>query len=255
MPAVSKPAAQIRPRVPQNALSGRGREDSIDMEQPPPMMFRPMGDRALLVELGQEISPEINRRVHALQLKIQALGLPGVRELAPGYRSLLVVYDPLQATADELKRRITEIAQQAASAGLPPARRLTIPVFYGGEHGPDLEWVADHLGVSAGEVIRLHSGTVYRVYMIGFTPGYPYMGELPPELAVPRRSTPRTRVPKGSVGIAQRQTGIYPVDSPGGWQIIGWTPIELFDPRRRLPSLLEMGDAVTFDPVQAEDVA
>jgi inhibitor of KinA len=113
-----------------------------------------------------------------------------------------------------------------------------------------LEWVAGHLGISTEEVIRLHTETVYRVYMIGFTPGYPYMGELPAALAVPRRSTPRTRVPKGSVGMAQRQTGIYPVESPGGWQIIGWTPIELFDPKRQIPSLLEMGDRVKFESVR-----
>ncbi len=129
-----------------------------------------------------------------------------------------------------------------------------MPVFYGGEYGPDLEGVAGHLGISTDEVIRLHTETMYRVYMIGFTPGYPYMGELPAALAVPRRSTPRTRVPKGSVGIAQRQTGIYSVESPGGWQIIGWTPIELFDPTRQLPSLLEMGDRVKFEAVRQVEI-
>jgi KipI family sensor histidine kinase inhibitor len=213
-------------------------------------VFRSMGDRSLLVEIGETISPEVNQRVQELMLQLQQARLPGVREFAPGYRSLLVVFDPLAISPAMLKTHIAEIAAQPGSSGLPQAKRVTVPVFYGGEYGPDLESVAGHLGISTEEVIRLHTETVYRVYMIGFTPGYPYMGELPEALAIPRRSTPRTRVPKGSVGIAQRQTGIYPVESPGGWQIIGWTPIELFDPNRRLPSLLEMGDQVKFEAVR-----
>lgn len=213
-----------------------------------------MGDRGLLVELGEKISPDVNRRVQQLMRQIERNRLPGVRELAPGYRSLLVVFDPLTIATDELKGRITEICAQPSGADPTPGKRLTVPVFYGGDYGPDLQWVADHLRISVDEVIRLHTATIYRVYMIGFTPGYPYMGELPQRLAVPRRSTPRTRVPKGSVGIAQRQTGIYPVESPGGWQIIGWTPIELFDPGRRLPSLLEMGDQVKFEAVRPAEI-
>lgn len=217
-------------------------------------VFRPMGDRSLLVELGEKIAPDVNRRVQELMLQLQQARLPGVREFAPGYRSLLVVFDPLTLSPSELKARITDVAGRPASAGLPQAKLLTVPVFYGGEYGPDLEGVAGHLGISTDEVIRLHTETMYRVYMIGFTPGYPYMGELPAALAVPRRSTPRTRVPKGSVGIAQRQTGIYSVESPGGWQIIGWTPIELFDPTRQLPSLLEMGDRVKFEAVRQVEI-
>jgi len=217
-------------------------------------VFRSMGDRSLLVELGEKIAPDVNRRVQELMLQLQQARLPGVREFAPGYRSLLVVFDPLTLSPSELKARITEVAGRPGSAGLPQAKLLSVPVFYGGEYGPDLEGVAGHLGISTDEVIRLHTETMYRVYMIGFTPGYPYMGELPAALAVPRRSTPRTRVPKGSVGIAQRQTGIYSVESPGGWQIIGWTPIELFDPTRQLPSLLEMGDRVKFEAVRQVEI-
>ena len=217
-------------------------------------VFRSMGDRSLLVELGETISPAVNRRVQELMLQLQQARLPGVREFAPGYRSLLVVFDPLAISPAELKTHIAEIAARPGSSGLPQAKRVTVPVFYGGEYGPDLESVSGRLGISTEEVIRLHTETVYRVYMIGFTPGYPYMGELPEALAIPRRKTPRTRVPKGSVGIAQRQTGIYPVESPGGWQIIGWTPIELFDPNRRLPSLLEMGDRVKFEAVRQVEI-
>ena len=213
-----------------------------------------MGDRSLLVELGDTISPDVNRRVQRLMLQLQQAPPPGVREIAPGYRSLLVVYDPLSTAFAELTERIAEASVQQGLAGLPQAKLLIVPVFYGGNYGPDLEEVAGRLGIPADEVIRLHTETIYRVYMIGFTPGYPYMGELPAALAVPRRSTPRTRVPKGSVGIAQRQTGIYPVESPGGWQIIGWTPIELFDPSRQLPSLLEMGDRVKFEAVRQVEI-
>jgi KipI family sensor histidine kinase inhibitor len=213
-----------------------------------------MGDRSLLVELGEKIVPDVNRRVQQLMLQLQQARLPGVRELAPGYRSLLVVFDPLTIALSELKECITQVAAKQDYASLPQAKLLAVPVFYGGDYGPDLEEVAGRLDISIDEVIRLHTETIYRVYMIGFTPGYPYMGELPATLAVPRRSTPRTRVPKGSVGIAQRQTGIYPVESPGGWQIIGWTPIELFDPNRQLPSLLEMGDRIKFEAVQQVEI-
>jgi inhibitor of KinA len=217
-------------------------------------VFRPMGDRSFLVELGETIAPDVNRRVQRLMLQLRQARLPGVRELAPGYRSLLVVFDPLTVPPAELQARIAEVARQPGGLEAAPAKLVTVPVFYGGEYGPDLEWVAGRLGISPDDVVRLHTATLYRVYMIGFTPGYPYMGELPESLAVPRRSTPRTRVPQGSVGIAQRQTGIYPVESPGGWQIIGWTPIELFDPDRPLPSLLEMGDRVKFEAVRPVEV-
>ena len=158
--------------------------------------FRPMGDRSLLVELGDTISPDVNRRVQRLMLQLQQAPPPGVREIAPGYRSLLVVYDPLSIACAELKGRIAEAAARQGLAGLPQAKLLTVPVFYGGGYGPDLEEVAGRLGIPTDEVIRLHTETIYRVYMIGFTPGYPYLGELPAALAVPRRSTPRTRVPK-----------------------------------------------------------
>jgi KipI family sensor histidine kinase inhibitor len=213
-----------------------------------------MGDRSFLVELGETIAPDVNRRVQRLLLKIEQAQWPGVRELSPGYRSLLVVFDPLTIASEELMDRIQEIAAAGEDSRLPPAKLVTVPVFYGDTCGPDLEWVAEQRGLSVEEVIQLHTGTIYRVYMIGFTPGYPYMGELPEQLAVPRRSTPRTRVAKGSVGIAQRQTGIYPVESPGGWQIIGWTPLELFDPFRLRPSLLEMGDQVKFEAVRPVEV-
>lgn len=217
-------------------------------------LYRTMGDRSLLVELGEEISPATNALVQNLMQRLESATIPGIRELAPAYRSLLVTYDPLVISSAELRSRITAVAGDTRRLSVPASKLVTVPVVYGGVGGPDLESVATHLRIDAEEIIRLHTGTVYRVYMIGFMPGFPYMGELPAALAMPRRRTPRTRVPKGSVGIAQRQTGIYPVDSPGGWQIIGWTPIELFDPHRRPPSLLEMGDTVKFEAVRPEEV-
>jgi inhibitor of KinA len=215
--------------------------------------YRTMGDRSLLVELGGEISPATNGLVQDLLLRLEAAAITGVRELSPGYRSLLVTYDPLVISPLELQSRITSIAGGTGLFSATAVRPVTVPVVYGGAGGPDLDTVAAHLRIGVEEVIRLHTGTTYRVYMIGFMPGYPYMGELPAALAMPRRRTPRTRVPKGSVGIAQRQTGIYPVESPGGWQIIGWTPIELFDPHRDPPSLLNMGDNVKFEAIRPEE--
>ncbi|MCX5824122.1 MAG: 5-oxoprolinase subunit PxpB [Deltaproteobacteria bacterium] len=217
-------------------------------------IYRTMGDRSLLVELGEEISPTTNALVQDLMQRLESAAIPGIRELVPAYRSLLVTYNPLVISSAALQSRITAVAGDTRRLSAPASKLVTVPVVYGVAGGPDLESVAAHLRIDAEEIIRLHTRTIYRVYMIGFMPGFPYMGELPAALAMQRRRTPRTRVAKGSVGIAQRQTGIYPVDSPGGWQIIGWTPIELFDPHRRPPSLLEMGDTVKFEAVRPEEV-
>lgn len=220
-------------------------------ETPPVTRFRFMGERSLLVELGERIEPGANRRVERLLRRLEQEAWPGVRELSPGYRSLLIVFDPLVIPPAELPGRIQALGAVEGEGGRSPAKRIAVPVFYGGNHGPDLPEVAHRLGMSEEAVIRLHGSRSYRVYMIGFTPGFPYLGELPEALSLPRRSTPRTRVPKGSVAIAQRQTGIYPVESPGGWHLIGWTPIELFHPERRPACLLEMGDEVRFVAVDA----
>ena len=218
--------------------------------------IRHLGDRGLLVELGDGIDPAVNRRVQRLQQMLSRETLWGVVETIPAYCSLLVVYDPLRAAPDALARQIRGLCD-FDDAAAPEAQRpvIEIPVVYGGEAGPDLEAVAAYHNLTGEEVIRLHSGTVYRVYMIGFTPGFPYMGELPQALDTPRRETPRTHIPKGSVAIAQRQTGIYPVVSPGGWQIIGRTPLELFDPLQDNPSLLGMGDEVRFVPITAAEAS
>jgi len=219
-----------------------------------PPVFHIMGDRALLVELGDQITPSINEKVRELLLKMDRRPLEGVVELVPSYRSLMVIYDSLRTGLDRLREEILDLHQATDPSLVPEPKTLRVPVVYGGEHGPDLKWVAEFHKISPEEVIRLHTGTTYRVYMIGFTPGYPYLGELPEALATPRRETPRTAVPQGSVAIAQRQTGIYPVQSPGGWHILGWTPIKLFDANQWPPTPLEMGDLVKFFPIKREEI-
>lgn len=213
--------------------------------------FRIMGDSALLVELGDGIAADINHRVGTLWNELDTRGVGGILEMVPAYRSLMIVYDPLVISLTTLKNKVLAVCGELDPQRLPRPETLEVPVAYGGDHGPDLEWVAGHHGISTDEVIALHTGTVYRVYMIGFTPGFPYMGELPEALATPRRDTPQTHIPKGAVGIAQRQTGIYPTESPGGWQIIGRTPLRLFDPAGKPPATLKMGDRVKFYAINA----
>jgi inhibitor of KinA len=219
------------------------------------LKFRTMGDRSLLVELGDEISPSVNQRVQELFTAQDLHPVDGVRELVPSYRSLLVVYDPLNISLADLKRTIRDTYQNLDQTELPEPRTIDIPIVYGGEQGPDLDSVAQYHHITPQAVIDYHTRPTYRVYMIGFTPGYPYLGEVPDAITTPRRKTPRILVPKGSVGIAKQQTGIYSVDSPGGWQIIGWTPVNLFDPQARPPSVLMMGDRVRFQAISAQEVS
>ena len=219
------------------------------------LVYRIMGDRSLLVELGDEISLVVNQRVRELFLTLERHGIEGVVEAIPCYRSLLIVYDPLKITVSTLLNRIKDLRRTMNRAQLPKPRTLKIPVVYGGEYGPDLVWVARYHKISPEEVIRLHAGSTYNVYGIGFAAGYAYMGSLPDALVTPRRETPRTAVPQGSVGIGQKQTGVYPVESPGGWQILGRTPMKLFDPTRLPPTPLEMGDLVIFFPIREEEMA
>lgn len=216
--------------------------------------IRIMADRALLVELGDDISPEINQKVRALYTVITSRHLKGIKDLVPSYRSLMVVYDALVISLASLKSHLNEICNTLDDAQLPNARTIEIPVVYGDKYGPDLEWIADYHKMTPQEVIRLHTQPTYQVYMIGFMPGYPYMGEVVDSLITPRRKTPRTNVPQGSVGIAQKQTGIYPVASPGGWQIIGRTPMRLFDPQGQPPCFLEMGDRVKFFVIPEQEL-
>ena len=216
-----------------------------------PFRLLHLGEQGLTVELGDTVDPEVNARVHRLAATLRTEALAGVTELVPTYRSLLIIFDPLRISRNELTERITRLAAPAESAALPDAARrvVCIPVCYGGEFGPDLEFVARHAGLSMDEVIALHAAREYPVYLLGFTPGFPYLGGLPERIAAPRLETPRKLVAAGSVGIAGSQTGIYPVASPGGWRIIGRTPLRLFDPGRDQPFLAAAGDLIRFEPV------
>ncbi len=207
------------------------------------------GDSALVVEFGDEISLEVNRKVHALASALGKASLLGLGEAVPTYRSLLVHYDPLHLSCDEVKAFVSEVLQDCEEKPLLEPRLVEVPVVYGGESGPDMEFVAEHNGLSVEEVISLHSGATYTVYMLGFAPGFAYLGGMPEAIATPRLETPHTLVPAGSAGIAGEQTGIYPIATPGGWRLIGRTPLKLFDPERDPPTLLKAGDTVRFVPI------
>ncbi|NWG11525.1 5-oxoprolinase subunit PxpB [Candidatus Bathyarchaeota archaeon] len=219
-----------------------------------PARYLPFGDTALVVEFGNVISLEINAKVIALSEAVQKAEIEGVEEFVPTYRSLLVRYNPLKTSYEQLVFCIKDIEKvlKEPSAQVK-GRRITIPVVYGNRYGPDLAYVAQFHRLSEEQVIKLHSDREYRVYMIGFVAGFPYLGKVPDEIATPRLETPRLRVPAGSVGIAEKQTGIYPCEAPGGWQIIGRTPINLFNLLQQPPALLKSGDIVKFKPIPEKD--
>ncbi|MDL2327451.1 5-oxoprolinase subunit PxpB [Ruminococcaceae bacterium OttesenSCG-928-A11] len=208
--------------------------------------YRPVGDSALTMVFGDAIDPVVNARVLAMAQAVEQARLPGVGEVCPAYASLLVQYDPLTVDYRALVRLLKRL-ERAPGAGTAPApRRLELPVLYGGPGGPDLGHVAGHTGLSPAEVIALHSGRDYPIYMIGFLPGFPYLGGMDGRLATPRLATPRVRIPPGSVGIAGGQTGVYPLPSPGGWQLVGRTPVRLYDPARPEPVPFRAGDFIRF---------
>jgi inhibitor of KinA len=220
----------------------------------PRARYLPVGEQGLAVELGDTVDEEVNARVQLLATAV-ARQLPSdVEEVVPTYRSLLLLFDPLRVKRSLLIRRVEKLlAALPERAALSRPRVVHIPVCYGGELGPDLEFVAGHSGLSAPEVVALHAGARYCVYMLGFTPGFPYLGGMSPRIAAPRLEQPRPRIPAGTVGIAGEQTGIYPVESPGGWRLIGRTPVRLFDWTRREPFLVRAGDVLRFHPIQADE--
>jgi inhibitor of KinA len=211
-------------------------------------MIKPLGDSALLIQLGDKIDPAINQQVHTLDAQLQTKQIRGILELVPSYCTLLVHYDPLILTFAQVADWVQDGMTRMRDSLHRTPRRIEVPVHYGGASGPDLEAVAAAKGISTADVIRIHSECEYAVYMMGFTPGFPYMGKLDERLIMPRLGTPRTKVRAGSVAIAGEQTGIYPLESPGGWHLIGWTPLPLFDPTSETPFLFAPGDVVKFVP-------
>ncbi len=210
----------------------------------------PVGDAAATIELGDQVDLELGARVRALDRRLLERPFPGFIESVPTYRSLLAVYDPRAAGFDEVSAWLLS-ALPPAGVEVSTGALHRLPTVYGGEHGPDLEAVARGCRLAPGEVVARHAGTEYTAMMLGFGPGFAYLGLLPAELETPRRATPRTRVPAGSVAIAGRQTAVYPAATAGGWNLIGWTAAPLFDPFREEPALIRPGDRVRFEPVEA----
>jgi len=215
--------------------------------------FRITGDCGLLVEYGEAIDPAVNQKVRSMAIAVQNNMPDGVIEIIPTYRSILIYYDPLITNPSILKETLTDLESILADIEIPLPKVVEIPVCYGKELGPDIEHVAQSHNLTPQEVIHLHSEPAYLIYMVGFTPGFPFLGGLPEVLHTPRLKTPRTLVPKGSVGIANGQTGVYPIASPGGWQLIGKTPIRLFAPERSNPFLYQAGDRIRFKPISPRD--
>ena len=213
------------------------------------MKIKAAGDRGLLVELGETIHESINRKVMELDRKISAGNIEGITETVPSFCSVLVCYDPLLTDYESLKRRIEELLKTVKEGEMSVGKIVEIPVCYGGELGPDLSFVAEHSKCKEREVIRIHSQRDYRIYMLGFLPGFPYLGGLDERIHTPRLAVPRKQIPAGSVGIGGEQTGVYPIESPGGWQLIGRTPYKLFDPNRLKEPLYKAGDAIRFIPI------
>ena len=211
------------------------------------------GDSAVCVEFGNEISPEINKKIRAFKIAVEKSNIPGIVETVPTYRSLLVHYHPEVIGFKALTEEFDKLMGSLSSIPIPPPTVIEIPVLYGGEVGPDIENVAEHNHKTVEEVIKIHTSEEYLIYMIGFIAGFPYLGGMSKEIATPRLKSPRVKIEGGSVGIAGEQTGIYPVASPGGWQLIGRTPLKLYDADREKPVLLEAGQYIKFAAVTEEE--
>lgn len=213
------------------------------------------GDCAVCVEFGNEISPVINKKIRAFNIAVEQSGIEGIVETVPTYRSLLVHYQPEVIGFKELTEKFEALMDSLSNIQIPPPTVIEIPVLYGGEMGPDLENVALHNGKTAEEVIQIHTSEDYLIYMLGFIAGFPYLGGMSREIAAPRLKSPRVKIDGGSVGIAGEQTGVYPVDSPGGWQLIGRTPLKLYDADREKPVLLEAGQYIRFRSIDKAEYA
>lgn len=211
------------------------------------------GDSALLIEFGKDINPETNRKITALVQLMREQHIEGIVDVIPAFCSLLINYDPRVLSYEELKERMEHLLKMETKIEATRKRIFEIPVCYGGEYGPDIENIAEHAGLSVEEVIKIHSSKDYLIYMLGFLPGFTYLGGLDERIHTPRLASPRLKIRAGSVGIGGSQTGIYPLDSPGGWQLMGMTPVRTYDPERQTPILVEAGDYIRFIPIDEEE--
>ena len=211
--------------------------------------FRVLGDRGLLIEFGNSINRETKERLSAMETIIAQRKIDGVIETIPGYCSLSILFDPLKLCFEDLVNKVKDLSQCLSNTALEKPRTVKVPVVYGRKIGPDLEFVAKFHNLTPAEVIRIHSSVTYTVYVMGTT-GFAYLGDLPEELHTPRLETPRSSVPAGSIGIGNNQTGIYAVEGPSGWQWIGKTSLQIYDPSKEFPVLLRPNDNVLFTPVE-----
>lgn len=214
-----------------------------------PPEFRIVGDTGLLVRFGDDINRETNRIVHQLARRLDADHHPGIIETIPAYNSLLINYDPTTISLETCKRIALDSISAGDLLGTGEYSCVEIPVLYGLEFGPDIEFVAERNGIGVDDVVKIHSSREYTVYMLGFTPGFAYLGGMSEKISAPRLDTPRSRVEPGSIGIANSQTGIYPISSAGGWRLIGRTPLRLFRPAGKRPFLYQAGDTIIFRPI------
>ena len=225
----------------------------MDAKLFPHVKFRLSGERALLVDCGEGIDLSVNEKVLALSSLLKQNPPEGVQAIVPAYRSFAILYDPLLTEPDILKGKINLLENEQNTIITVESSVVSIPVCYGNAFGPDIGFVSSHTGLKPDEIVAVHSSREYPIYMIGFTPGFCYLGGLDQRLQTPRRETPRVSIPAGSVGIAESQTGMYPVESPGGWQIIGRTPLRLFAPEKQNPFLYKTGDRIRFKPISKEE--
>ena len=217
--------------------------------------FQRASDQSLLIYFGEQITLNAHEHVRKLLLLLEREPVAGIRNLHPAYCSVLVKFDPLKWRHEQLEEILMEYFGRLEDVTLHEPRQVEIPVCYGGEHGPDLIDVSEIHGMTPAQVIELHSSATYVVYFLGFVPGFAYLGELPEALVTPRLPTPRRNVPPGSVGIAGRQTGVYPVATPGGWRLLGRTPLSMFRPEQDGFGLLSIGDRVRFTPINQQQFA
>ncbi len=211
------------------------------------------GDSSLLIEFGSEINEEINRKITTIVQLMKDQQIEGVVDMIPAFCSLLINYDPRIISFEKMQKRMQALVKMDLKGGVQRRRVFEIPVCYGGQYGPDMETITAHSGLTEKEVIEIHSSRDYLIYMLGFLPGFCYLGGLDERIHTPRLANPRVKISAGSVGIGGSQTGIYPMDSPGGWQLMGMTPVRTYDPGRKKPILVEAGDYIRFIPIEEEE--
>lgn len=215
--------------------------------------YLPAGDEAIVIEFGKTIDEEINNRVISMATSIRNKRIKGVREILPTYRSLMVFYNPKKISYTRLVSTVKSLDYKDSSDEEESKKTLIVPCCYDKSFGPDLEDMSRELGITREEIVKIHSGMEYKIYMMGFLPGFVYLGGLDKRINIPRLQTPRTRIPARSVGIGGAQTGVYPVDSPGGWRLIGSTPLDFYDIKRDNPILCEAGEYIKFKPISRRE--